>query len=331
MSGCEKQGAQTAMAIDIRGQWVKMGIVSRQGEVLFSRRYPWVKTSVADFLDTLLGDIRDFQRQVNGRWDYSDVGVGMGGWIDRETGSWLYTKKVNGFKGPVPLRYLIECATGRRVVVDNDIHVSTLAENRFGIGQLYKNFIYYYIGGGIAVGVVSEGQLIRGVANYAGEYGSSLYDLNGQDSLRHLEDIASGRGMVSWARSLFGQYPGSKLQNADEKGALTPAVIFAWGEKNDPLAAYIVHHVQRSIGLSVVNLLSFTNSEAIVFGGEVACSKNLLPVLTDFIEENSAPPTKKSLNYIGSGRLSIHDEGMIGAAWLTWEEGAGGLWERTTG
>lgn len=323
MSDGEKQGARTAMAIDIRGQRVKMGIVSQEGEVLFSRQYPWVTTSVADFLDALLRDVEDFQQQADGRWEYDAVGVGMGGWIDRETGAWLYTKKVSGFEGPVPLRHLVERATGRRVMVDNDIHVSTLAENRFGTGRFHKNFIYYHIGGGIAVGVVSEGKLIRGAANYAGEYGSSLYDLNGQGDLRPLEDIASGRGMVSWARSLFAQFPGSALQKADENGALTPAVVFACGEKNDPLAAYIVQHVQRGIGLSVVNLLSFTNSEAIVFGGEVACNQNLLPVLTDFIEEHSAPPTKKSLNYIGSGRLDIHDEGMIGAAWLTWEESAG--------
>ena len=97
-------------------------------------------------------------------------------------------------------------------------------------------------------------------------------------------------------------------------------MIFDCAEKNDPLAAYIVQHVQRGIGLSVVNLLSFTNSEAIVFGGDVACSKGLLPSLIDFINEYSALPTRKSLNYIGTGRLDVHNEGMIGAAWLTWED-----------
>ena len=72
----------------------------------------------------------------------------------------------------------MSCSTD---VYKRQIHVSTLAENRFGIGQIYPNFTYYHIGRGIAVGVVSEGNLIRGAANYAGEYGGYLYDLGGQD------------------------------------------------------------------------------------------------------------------------------------------------------
>ncbi|WP_288695252.1 ROK family protein, partial [uncultured Ruthenibacterium sp.] len=116
-------------------------------------------------------------------------------------------------------------------------------------------------------------------------------------------------------------YPHSVLRQADRVGALSPTKIFECAAENDSLATYIVHHVQRGIGLSVVNLLSFTNSEAIAFGGELAGLHGLLPVLTDFIEEHCAAPTRRSLNYIGSGRLDVHEEGMIGAAWLTWEGG----------
>lgn len=319
MNGGQTGAVQTAMAIDIREHRVNMGIVSRAGEVLFSRRYPWETSSVANFLDTLMRDIADFQRQVPQQWSCDSIGVSLGGWIDRDAGMWLYTKKVCGFEDPVPLRYLIARATEKNVVIDNDIHVSTLAENRFGIGRIYSNFTYYHIGQGIAVGVVSEGKLVRGVANYAGEYGRSLYDLNGQGDFRRLEEIASSRGMVCWAKRLLEQSPDSMLLKESLDGTLTPARIFACSEANDPLASYIVQHVRRSIGMSVVNLLSVTNSEAIVFGGELAGVKGLLPALTDFIDENCAMPTRKSLNYIGSGRLDLQKEGMIGAAWLTWE------------
>ena len=111
MGGTAGCGVQAAMAIDIREDRVKMGIVSREGNVLFSRRYPWETSSVAGFLDALVLDIADFQRQAEGRWEYDRVGVSMGGWIDREAGMWLYTAKVHGFADPVPLRYLIERAT----------------------------------------------------------------------------------------------------------------------------------------------------------------------------------------------------------------------------
>ena len=110
MGGTAGCGVQAAMAIDIREDRVKMGIVSREGNVLFSRRYPWETSSVAGFLDALVLDIADFQRQAEGRWEYDRVGVSMGGWIDREAGMWLYTAKVHGFADPVPLRYLIERA-----------------------------------------------------------------------------------------------------------------------------------------------------------------------------------------------------------------------------
>lgn len=53
---------------------------------------------------------------------------------------------------------------------------------------------------------MSEGNLTVAPANYAGEYGGYLYDLGGQDGVCRLEEFASGRGMVRWARSLFEQY-----------------------------------------------------------------------------------------------------------------------------
>ena len=64
MGGTAGCGVQAAMAIDIREDRVKMGIVSREGNVLFSRRYPWETSSVAGFLDALVLDIADFQRQA---------------------------------------------------------------------------------------------------------------------------------------------------------------------------------------------------------------------------------------------------------------------------
>lgn len=321
MGGTAGCGVQAAMAIDIREDRVKMGIVSREGNVLFSRRYPWETSSVAGFLDALVLDIADFQRQAEGRWEYDRVGVSMGGWIDREAGMWLYTAKVHGFADPVPLRYLIERATGHPTFIDNDIHVSTLAENRFGIGQIYPNFTYYHIGRGIAVGVVSEGNLIRGAANYAGEYGGYLYDLGGQDGVCRLEEFASGRGMVRWARSLFEQYPHSVLRQADRVGALSPTKIFECAAENDSLATYIVHHVptrNRPVGGKSAELYKQRGNR--VWRGASRAAR-ATAVLTDFIEEHCAAPTRRSLNYIGSGRLDVHEEGMIGAAWLTWEGG----------
>ena len=67
MSCTEPYRAQTAMAIDIREERIKVGIVSREGSVLFSRRYPWETSSVAGFLDTLMLDIADFQSRTDGQ------------------------------------------------------------------------------------------------------------------------------------------------------------------------------------------------------------------------------------------------------------------------
>ena len=126
--------------------------------------------------------------------------------------------------------------------------------------------------------------------------------------------------MVNLARSLFDKYPDSILIKYDSEGGLIPSKIFYGEETGDPLSVYVAQHVLHGIGVSVVNLLSITNSEALVFGGGVVRDGILLNKLIEFIGEHCSIPTRKSLGYIGTGRLNANEEGLIGSAWLTWEE-----------
>lgn len=315
------ESKEVSLGIDVRGKRIGLGVVSRSGQVLSSQLYPYEASSVFDFIDRLLRNVQEFLDFVGAKWEIKTAGVGIGGWVDWEDGIWRYTKKIPNFRDPVPLAALIEKRTGLKVKVDNDIHVSSLAEMRYGIGKSFSNFLYYHIGSGIAVGVVANGQLLRGTANYSGECGQCLFDIDGSDNFVTLESFASGAGMISFARSLFSKYPNSILIDADKKGELFSSTIFKGSLEGDELSTLITEKIVKGIGLSVVNLLSITNSEALVFGGGVMSNGFLLPKLIEFIKEHASLPTIQMLSYIGTSRLGADEVGLIGAACLTWEYG----------
>jgi predicted NBD/HSP70 family sugar kinase len=80
----------------------------------------------------------------------------------------------------VSIIQLIEGSTGFKTSAANEAFLSTLAEKVFGSGIGIKDMVFINGGySGIAGGIVSGGQLIRGFQGYAGEMGHTRVALTG--------------------------------------------------------------------------------------------------------------------------------------------------------
>ncbi len=144
------------------------------------------------------------------------TGMGIKGYADREKGIWKRCLKIPNFY-LVNLSEIAYDKFGINAAIDNDVHAATLAELYYGAGKQYKDFIYYNIGTGIAIGIVSEAKLLRGSTNYSGEIGHMVTEIAGNPCpcghFGCLEEAASGAAIIEQVRRGLSEYPQSVMHN----------------------------------------------------------------------------------------------------------------------
>ncbi|NLA74211.1 MAG: ROK family protein, partial [Deltaproteobacteria bacterium] len=99
----------------------------------------------------------------------SGIGIGVPGVVDFRTGTCHWSPLYDA--GSVPLRDRIQNKFGIKTYIENDANTLTLAHQWFGEGRGVDNFIVISIEHGVGMGIITNGQLYRGVRGFAGEMG----------------------------------------------------------------------------------------------------------------------------------------------------------------
>src|SRR5262249_56909121 len=113
----------------------------------------------------------------------------------------------------IPLRKLLNEATGQRVSIENDANAAALGEFTAGAGRGVTDMVMLTLGTGIGGGVIMNGQLQRGHFDNAGEVG-------------HMIVVAGGRACPCGQRGCLERYA-----SAHAVGERTVEAIAA-GEKS---------------------------------------------------------------------------------------------------
>jgi glucokinase len=251
------------------------------------------------------------------------MGVGLVGHTDPVRGIWLRAMNVP-IDTPVSLADEFQARYGVPVSLDNDVHAATVAELQLGFGRNARDFVYLNIGTGIASGLVCNGKLVRGAANYAGELGHMIVETDGdlcaQCGRRGcLEPIASGGGMLDQVRARLADYPASVLREPSESGQLTVGVIIQAADAGDLLANQVTERALRALEVALVNLVNLVNPEMIVLGGGVFRDSWGIERLRRHVTANALPAAALSFKGIVPSRLGAAQVGLLGAATLAWE------------
>jgi glucokinase len=171
---------RTALAIDIGGTKVAVGIVTEAGELLRSATAP----TPGDDLFARLGSLIDEVRAAGD--EAPDVcGVGCGGPMTAggEAVSPLNIPQWRGFE----LRSRLAEATGLPTFVDNDAKALALGEGWVGAAAGVDDFIAMVVSTGVGGGIVLNGRLLDGASGNAGHIG-------------HVIVVPGGRACVCGAR-----------------------------------------------------------------------------------------------------------------------------------
>ncbi|MEL7673032.1 MAG: ROK family transcriptional regulator [Chloroflexota bacterium] len=210
-------------------------------------------------VDTVLGAAGVSRSRLLG------VGVGLAGVIDSQAGICRVSPH-NGWR-EVPFSRLLEDELGCIVYLDNNVNTLTLVEQLYGAGQNVANFLVITVGHGIGLGIVANGQVVRGASGGAGEFGHTVVEPGGFDctcgNQGCLETFVADAWLVRRAQ-MRGLDAGS-----------TPALT-ALAQAGDARAVEVFAQAGEVLGRGVANLVNLFNPSLIILSGEGARAGDLL-------------------------------------------------------
>lgn len=181
------------------------------------------------------------------------IGIGITGRVNREKGishSFLHFDE--------PLTKLLEKYWNYPVFIDNDTHFMTLGEQAFGLAKGKNNVIYINLSRGLAIGLISNGQIHNGHSGFAGEFGHiSFFDndkwcICGKKGC--LSTIVSGASL----EEMYVEKTGKKLHYRD---------ILALSKQGDRQANELLSEMGEQLGKALSMMIQVFNPELLILGG----------------------------------------------------------------
>ncbi len=258
---------QVSFGVDIGGTTVKLGLVSREGELLDKREFPTFREIGATF-----DDIADHMRLVMESFpDCQCVGAGVGvpgpvvdqavvihcvnlGWQE------VNVAKELSSRANIPIR------------VANDANLAAMGESWQGAGKGCRNLVLFTVGTGIGGGIICDGRIIAGANGGAGEVGHMTvpYHPDWQCCCGRkgcLEATASATGIIRAAKAFS---PFKEMEKVTAKDVYDAA---AAGDEN---AQAVVKEAAEALGYAAGVIGCITNPEMIILGGGVSAAGRAL-------------------------------------------------------
>ena len=191
---------------------------------------------------------------------------------------------------PTELREALGVA---RVEVGNDVKAAALAEARWGSLRGADPGVLLNLGTGVAVGIVTGGEVLEGANGAAGEIAYSLRtpaDGRGAaDGHAPLEEVVGGRAIGERASRLLGT-------------TLDAAEVFA---RDDGPARSLLDEALAELAMHVANLATLLDPARIaVGGGLMGSSETILPVLAERLRSAVPfPPELVPATFVHDGPL----------------------------
>jgi len=305
-----RRDAGTVIAVDLGGTRCHAALADLAGTVLAEDVRP--THSAGDAFSTLLAAINVMRREAEHREvPVVALAVGVPGILDPQRGLARDAPHVGWDDFPVVDR--LSGAVEIPFVVDNDVNLAALAHAWRGDGRLVDHFVTLSVGTGTGAAIVSDGRLLQGHNNGAGEVGYLIAgpELLGRpitNGLGAFESFASGPGIAARARELVADGPGSSLALAD----ITPEAVLAASAAGDPLARQVVDELLDHLAVAVVALASTVDPELIILEGGLGRSLGpYLERLVARIAPSLPSPPRIVISSLGSDATVI---GAIAAA-----------------
>ena len=292
------------LGIDVGGTTIKAGLVDESGQLGEARKIPTIVADLTLFLTTLTELIVEFQKSAS----IAAIGLGVPGLVRAQSRTIETSPNIPCLRH-ISLDALLANQVHLPVIVENDANAGSYGETICGAARGRQHVAYLTLGTGLGCGLVLNGRIFRGTSGFAGEFGHTTVEPAGRlctcGNRGCLEAYVSGTGMVRTAQELLKGSP----------APLTAKAIYEAAIRGDGPALETFQITSRYLGVACANLINLLNPEALVIGGGVMASGDLL--LNPAVEEAGARAFPESFRDCTIVQSQLWpDAGLIGAAML---------------
>jgi len=267
-----------AVAVDVRFSNTYLMVCDFAGRQLSLETYDTIFSPSA-FVKDLSLRIRKMAKNRGFRASCEGIGVVVPGMVDHRTGRVLNAPTL-GWTG-VEIRDQIAAATGFTVQIENSARACALAQLWLerGDGRPHS-FAYVTISDGVGVGVVVNGELLRGHDYIAGEFGHLPLNIDGPRCMCGArgcwEAYSSNLAILSryFGRDMSKLRP-KTLRNANPHpfGILE---LIARARADDTKAIAALETSGRFLGLGLASIVNAINPDCIYLSGEITTAWDII-------------------------------------------------------
>lgn len=265
------------VAIDVRFSRTYVVLADLSGNQIAMDTLP-TPTDPAELVERLAERVRDLLEVHGAEGGCEGIGLVVPGMVDRRAGRILNSPAL-GWKD-VPLREMLSARTGLRAFIENGPVSCALAQMWLNPSRAdgVDDFAYVTVSDGVGVGVVVDGQVLRGHGDTAGEFGHLPLSMDGPRCLCGL------RGCLEAHTSnlaTLGRYLGlDPAEEADREklrrsGMSIPDLV-ARARAGDARAGEALQQTARSLGNGLAGIVMALNPARIFLDGEVMAAWDLL-------------------------------------------------------
>jgi glucokinase len=308
------------IGLDLGGTTLKAALVSATGEILHETRYDSEQERADRLFAQIIEAARGLRDHPQGAGRVAGVGLGVPGLVNRKTNRIEVLTNLPELSH-VDLLGEVSEALALPVVMDNDANAAAYAELQVGAARGRRDVFFVTLGTGIGSGLIINGQIYRGAAGFAGEFGHMTIDPEGIEcgcgNIGCLETIASGPNIVRRTRERLYRDRTSSLSRLaiPRDREFTAEDIARAARDGDEMAQVMMERTGMFLGIALAAVINLLNIEMVVMGGGVMEAGDL--ILKPTIKETrrrAFPPSFNSCEIVIA--KAGPSAGMIGAALL---------------
>lgn len=170
-------------------------------------------------------------------------------------------------KGGTALHDALEDSLGCPVLLENDVNLAAIAEQRSGVGQGLDSFVLLRLGIGLGAGIMTGGRLYRGASGGAGEVG-----------------FLPQPGRALGAESIGAASLASSAADAGLPADLEPHEILDRAEEGDERALAVVDELAGRLSVLIASIVLLLEPQKVVLAG-VASEEPVLRRVRTYLAE----------------------------------------------
>ena len=153
------------------------------------------------------------------------------------------------------------------VLIENDVNLAALGESWRGVARGVSTFAFVWTGTGVGMGLVIDGELVRGAHGAAGEIG---YLPSSHDPFDPRHRLHGGLEHEVGAAGVAAAFRAVRPESLDAPE------VFARAAAGGVDARGVVEHVARRVGPAIASVIAVVDPELVVIGGELGAEHPLV-------------------------------------------------------